>query len=131
MLDRIQLKRQAKEIIRGARVSAYRFTLLYLAINTVLQLTDTYISGAAAEYLQLNFPEIPVPEFLLLTRNIPGPTAMFVSILVALMLTVLNAGCILYHLGVRRGEEMGFSTLFDGFAFVGKVILLQLAVSVV
>ena len=129
MLDRIQLKRQAKEITRGARVSAYRFTLLYLVIGNALQLIDTYLSGSVAAYMQLNFPELPVPEFLLQTATVPGTVTLFVSVMVMLLVAVLNAGCVLYHLGVHRGEEMGYTTLFDGFSFVGKVILLNLAVA--
>lgn len=130
MLDRIQLKRQAKAITRSARVSAYLFTLLYLVIANVLQLLDTYMSGSVVRYIQMYMPEMPVPEFLMRVSNIPGTVTLFVSMMVMLLVAVLNAGCVLYHLGVRRGEEMGFTTLFDGFAFVGKVILLDLAVTV-
>ena len=130
MLDRIQLKRQAKEITRNARVSAYLFTLLYLAIANILQTIDIYTSGSVVTYMQAYMPGVPVPEFLLRAANIPGTVTLFVSVMVMLLVAVLNAGCILYHLGVRRGEEMSFTTLFDGFAFVGKVILLDLAVTV-
>ena len=130
MLDRIQLKRQAKEITRTARVSAYLFTLLYLVIGNALQLIDTYLSGSVVLYLRAYLPELPVPEFLLRASNIPGTVTLFVSVMVMLLVAVLNAGCVLYHLGVHRGEEMGYTTLFDGFAFVGKVILLDLAVAV-
>ena len=130
MLDRIQLKRQAKEITRTARVSAYLFTLLYLVIGNALQLIDTYLSGSVVLYLRTYLPELPVPEFLLRASNIPGTVTLFVSVMVMLLVAVLNAGCVLYHLGVHRGEEMGYTTLFDGFAFVGKVILLDLAVAV-
>ena len=61
MLDRIQLKRQAKEITRTARVSAYLFTLLYLVIGNALQLIDTYLSGSVVLYLRAYLPELPVP----------------------------------------------------------------------
>ena len=35
----------------------------------------------------------------------------------------------LYHLGVRRGEEMPYATLFDGFGFIGKLILLNIVIT--
>ena len=129
MIDRVQLKREAKEVVRGARVSAYLFTLLYLVIINVLDLINTYVSGSAVTYLESYFPELPVPGFLLHAAELPGTVVLFVSVLVSLLLTVLTAGCNLYHLGVRRGEEMGYSTLFDGFSFVGKLILLQIVMS--
>ena len=55
-----------------------------------------------------------------------GPvTAVCATIITCTLLgVVLNVGASLYHLGIRRGEEMPFVTLFDGFAFVGKIILL-------
>ena len=55
---------------------------------------------------------------------------MFVSVLVWLLGCVLAAGYVLYHQGVRRGEEMPISSLFDGFGFVGKIVLLNLVITV-
>ena len=45
MLDRVQLKLEAKAITKNARVSAYLFTLLYLVIVMVLQGLDALVSG--------------------------------------------------------------------------------------
>lgn len=129
MLDRVQLKREAKEIVRNARVSAYLFTFLYLAIITVLDVINTYINGSVVTYMELNFPSVPVPEFFSRVTQLPGTLVLFVSVMVWLLMTMLNAGVALYHLGVRSGEEKGCGTLFDGFAFAGKVILLQLLVT--
>jgi uncharacterized membrane protein len=126
MLDRIQLKREAKDLTRSARVSAYLFTLLYLAIIYVLTGIDTYTSGSIVDFMALNFPELEAPAFL--QHDIPASVVMFVSVMVMLLSAVLNAGYTLYHLGVRRGETMTYTTLFDGFSFVGKVILLELMV---
>ena len=126
MIDRIQLKREAKDIVRSARVSAYLFTLLYLAIVNVLDVIRTYVNATVPAYMELYFPGIPVPEFLAQAVELPGTLVLFVSVMVWLLTTVLLAGYTLYHLGVRRGEEMGYTSLFDGFSFVGKVILLQL-----
>ena len=130
MIDRIQLKREAKEIVRSARVSAYLFTVLYLAIVTVLTVTDAYVGGTVPAYMELYFPGVPVPEFFTRVEELPGTLVLFVSVMVWLLTTVLLAGYDLYHLGIRRGEEMGYTSLFDGFSFVGKVILLQLVMTI-
>lgn len=130
MLDRIQLKREAKDIVRHARVSAALFTLLYLAIINVLDLINTYVNGSVVTNMQTLVPDVPVPEFLAAATRIPQTVVIFVTVMTALLSAVINAGYTLYHLAVRRGEEMGYSTLFDGFSFVGKVILLDVIMSI-
>ena len=130
MLDRIQLKREAKEIVRNARVSACLFTLLYLVIVNVLDMINGYVNGTVPAYMELYFPDVPVPAFFMRVADLPGTLVLFVSVMVWLLAAVLLAGHALYHLGIRRGEEMGYQSLFDGFGFVGKVILLQLFVTV-
>lgn len=129
MLDRIQLKQTAKGIIRGARVSPYLFTLLYLGIFFFLDSLNVYISGSLVSDLQAVLPELALPGFLLLPLRFDPTLVIFVSVLVSLLSSVLAAGHILYQLGINRGETMGYTSLFDGFAFIGKVILLNLAVS--
>lgn len=128
MLDRILLKREAKEITRSARVSAYRITFLYLVIINVLDLINTYVSGSVVTNMQFYFPDLPVPQFFLSALEFPPTLVMFVSVLVALLLSVLSVGYTIYQLGVRAGREMDYSSLFDGFSFVGKVILLQIVI---
>ena len=43
---------------------------------------------------------------------------------------ILSAGWAIYHLGVRQGREMPFSCLLDGFNFLGKLILLNIVMSI-
>lgn len=130
MLNRVNLKREAKEVVRNARVSAYLFTILYLVIIRVLDICDLYVNSTIPSYIEVYLPGVAVPEFLAGAAKLPATLVVFVSVMVWLLSVVLLAGHALYHLGVRRGEEMGYSTLFDGFSFVGKVILLQLLISV-
>ncbi len=131
MLNRAHLKREAKEIIRNARVSAYLFTFLYLVIITVLDIVNTYVNASVPAYMELYFPGVPVPEIFSRAAQLPGTLVLFVSVLVWLLTVVLMAGNALYHLGIRRGEEMGYDSLFDGFGFVGKVILLQIVMTAI
>ena len=58
--------------------------------------------------------------------SFPALVVLFVSVVCALLNMVLEAGVSLYHLGIRRGEEMPYVTLFDGFSFAGKIILLSI-----
>ena len=131
MLNRVKLKREAKQIIRNARVSAFLFTILYLAITTALSLCSDYVNCTIPSYMELYVPGVPVPEFLARAAQISPTAVIFVSVMVWLLSAVLMAGHALYHLGIRRGEEMSYSTMFDGFSFVGKVVLVQLIVTAI
>lgn len=130
MLDRVQLKREAKDIVRNARASAYVCTLLYVIIVYVLDTVRVYVSGSLVADLQALAPELELPAFLLLPASFNPLVVLFVTILTTLLASVISAGYAIYHLGVRRGEEMAYSTLFDGFSFVGKVILLDVIMSI-
>ena len=135
MLDRVQLKYEAKAITKNAAVSAYLFTLLYLAIGLVISGIDWLISGAPQTQL-VSYVEDYMPEFsmyLELTEpvlHLPTVVAGFLSIVLSLVSAVLSAGYILYTMSVRRGIVTPYSTMFDGFLFAGKVILLQIVISI-
>ena len=64
MFDRVQLKMEAKAITKNACVSAYLFTLLFLAIGLVLSGIDWLITGGpqaeAAAYVENYMPEFSV-----------------------------------------------------------------------
>ncbi|MBE6989811.1 MAG: DUF975 family protein [Ruminococcaceae bacterium] len=130
MIERTRLKQEARDILRGAQVSPYGFTLLYMVITFVLSAVDFYITAPATiERILSAYPELEgtlvVPAFLMHAPFSPG-ISFFIRILSALISLVLAAGLALYHLGIRQGREMSFSTLFEGFSFAGRVILLSL-----
>ena len=124
VLDRGSLKRESKMLLKTAQVSPYLFTLVLLAIMFVINGISDYVQmdDEFAYVYSLRF-DMDL-SFLALHRAFPAFAVWFVSIVCTLLGVVLNVGASLYHLGIRRGEEMPFVTLFDGFAFAGKVILL-------
>lgn len=126
MLNRAQLKAEAKSITKGAAVSAYIFTLIYLVINFALSLVLEFATGATAAELSTALEmEIPFP-----TLGLPPLMVSFLSILISLVTVVLSAGYAIYTMGVRKGHTMPYATLFDGFTFVGKIIILEILVFV-
>lgn len=102
--SRAQRTAQNRELLRSAQVSPKAFTAFYSAITILLNLLDYFVTQ----------PEI---------------AGIFVSFFTTLCGWVLSAGFALYCMGVRRRERMEFAALFDGFSFVGKIILLNLVVS--
>lgn len=125
-MDRAQLKREAKDILWNAKVSPLLFALIYLAVTAALDGVSTYTSGAVVRYMQEYFPQTPVPPFLLRALTLPPAVVFFVAIMSKALSWVLSAGSALYHLGIRQGREMPYGTLLDGFASVGRVVLLML-----
>lgn len=124
VLDRGSLKRESKVLLKTAQVSPYLFTLVLLAIMFVINGISDYVQmdDEFAYVYSLRF-DMDL-SFLALHRAFPAFAVWFVTIVCTLLGVVLTVGASLYHLGIRRGEEMPFVTLFDGFAFVGKIILL-------
>ena len=129
MLNRIELKQGAKAITRSASVSAYRFTFIYLLVVAVLNGADSYMRLTDSLVVYMGGQFVNIGAYLPFTHA-PFPTAavVFVGVLVWLLGSVLQAGWVLYHQGVRRGEEMPYSTLFDGFGFTGKILKMIFAV---
>lgn len=130
MPDRIQIKEEAKQVVRGARVNAYLVTLIVLAVTGLLEALDSYVGasrtvdqvaelyGQQAAVMLPAFPEFPV---LLMA---------FVAAVNWLAQVIINAGWSIYHLGVRQGKEMPYGCLLDGFAFLGKLILLNIVMGI-
>ncbi|MDY3280813.1 DUF975 family protein [Dysosmobacter sp.] len=107
-IDRRQLLRETDRILRDAQVSPRRFFALFLAMDGLMRLAN-YFANLTDSLVSLS-----------------NPVGLFVTILVNLLSLVLEAGCVMYCLGIRRGERVEYLTLFDGFSFVGRVILLYL-----
>ena len=127
MPNRIELKNSARAATRSARVSAYVFTLIYLVLTAVLNGVNSYMIPSDQLVIFTGDRFIRVSEYLPFSHPpFPAFAVLFVSVLVWLLSSVLAAGWVLYHQGVRRGQTMPYSSLFDGFGFTGKIILLHL-----
>ncbi|MDO4315344.1 MAG: DUF975 family protein [Oscillospiraceae bacterium] len=104
LIDRKQLKADARALLAEAEVSPKGMVALYLGLCLVLNLLVSFSGNA-------------------------GLLGTFVNILTTLLGWVLGAGFVLYCMAVRRGERAEFLTLFDGFSFVGKIIGLNIVMS--
>jgi len=108
-IDRKRVKAEGHDLLNGAQVNPKGFFALYLALVLLLDLAATLAAGNSD-----------------ITTIFSKPLGLFVTILASLLSLILGVGCYLYCFGIRRGERMEFLTLFDGFSFVGKIILLYL-----
>ena len=103
LINRRALKAEARQLLADAQVSPKAMTALYLGLLLALNLVSMIPQEA-------------------------GLLATFLSILTTLVKIILSAGFVLYCMAIRRGERAEFLTLFDGFAFVGKIIVLNLVI---
>ena len=99
-VDRQKCKWETAELLRSAQVSPKAMTALCMGLAVALGLLSS------------------------LGGN--GFLGIFISILSSLLASVLGAGFVLYCMAIRRGERAEYLTLFDGFSFVGKIILLDI-----
>ena len=108
-LYRAAIKREARELMRTARVSPIRLTLLFFVISLFLSLLDGAVTPLTGRLI--GFASFSIS---------------FVSILITLLSQVLEAGYRCYALGVHRREGMPYESLFDGFTFAGKIVALYI-----
>ena len=132
------LKQEAKQLNGAAQVGVYSFTLLFWAITTVLTAVNRYLNRSAlAEQLLTLTARADLPDAfsavndVLQTAAQSGPAVSpavltFAGVFILLLNALLSAGYTLYMMGIRRREQMSYDALFDGFAFAGKIIALEL-----
>lgn len=134
MRSRVDIKTEAKEILRSAKVSPILITLIVMAIafvlNRVMILVEYgtlfpigFIQRYADAYQQA-FATGDVSALQALAASLPESTTMsfFFSTLVSLFMVILNAGYFIYCMGIRQGVEMPYSTLTEGLSVAGKLI---------
>lgn len=109
-VDRKRLKADVRELFRTAQVSPKGMAALYLGLVLALNFVDALANNRASE-------------------DLISPVGLFVTILTTLLAAVLGVGFVLYCMAIRRGERAEYLTLFDGFSFVGKIIALELVMS--
>lgn len=139
MLDRAEIKREAKSIMRGARVSPYLMTLLLLGITYILDRLVEMVEYGSPFYsytFMSRYGDIiasgDVDALELLISTIPENTtgSVFFSILVSLFGVVLSGGYYIYCMGVRQRLAMPYATLADGLGVAGKLIWCSIQVTV-
>lgn len=92
MMNRIELKQEAKGVVRTAAVSAYLFALLYLALTGLLQGASVYVNGDVALYMQTYFPNVPIPSYLYPVA-LPTTVVTLVAVVCWLLHCCRAAGC--------------------------------------
>ena len=127
MKNRVTIKAQAREFVRTGRMSPVLVSAIVLIIGTVLSEIIALLEYGMPSITYLKrFFELAVENnwdvVITTTPLVSSSTLTFLSVLFALVSSVLYAGYYSYCMGIRRGEEMPLSSLMDGLGIVGKII---------
>jgi len=135
-IDRAMIKGLAREDMRTARprvlLVSLVFVLLTSGIQEVISLvfpTGIDISKEELMTLMTRYADAPDQVLRYLAGRVQFPlAAIFLGILVALFITVVNFGYMRYCLNVSRGMEAGYGDLIGGFAYTGRVLGMQVMI---
>ena len=146
MINRAEIKQEAKGIMRQAKVSPLLMGLLIFAITMVLDKIQSLVEYGTlfptwrlleyASYLASADPaallDMSQEELMAMAGLVSSASAysLFFSILIGLFMTVLYGGFYLYCMGIRQGREMPVSTLMDGLGLAGKLIWCSILTSI-
>ena len=131
-LDRSALKSRAREVIMTSNPRVITVGLVYLAISLVLSvLGSRVLSVNISESELMNYlryaAEGNVDYALKYAESMQPPlTAYAINFMLTLILSVVEAGFILFLLNTVRNRQPCFGNLLDGFGFWLRIILLRL-----
>ena len=135
--NRPEAKRLAKAAMRNTDPNPMLVTLVFVLLTTGvsylvgLVLTNPIYDALYTAYLYL-LDGAYDPMFIFKSLLSPGMVAvyMLVSLLLNVYFWVMNFGYASYALRMARGEQPGYRRLFDGFAALGRAILVSLLTSI-
>ena len=141
MINRVEIKREARELIRTGRVSPLVMTAIVLVISYVLSRVVNLVTYGTIfpevydlQYLQNVMSGMDFDAALTITSESMEVrdtlASNFLSILVGLFTAVLMGGYYYYLMGIRQRFEMSYDSLFDGLAVAGKLIWCELLMGI-
>ena len=134
MRSRVDIKTEAKELVRTGQVSPILVTAIMLVITNVLSEVVSLVQRGTLSitYLKQTMEHLMQYGEMYITENpsLPFPLRIFAAVLVSLIATVIHAGYYSYCMGIRRREETPISALADGLGIVGKVIWCDILVGI-
>lgn len=134
MLDRKQLKREARASMRAAAPRTGWVTLVFVTILLILEMLSLKLEFPATSLKEIFFSYVDLDEDALNRLLLAAGRQNFISRLlgyaISIMTMVLSVGYAGYALNVARNVPAGFGDLFDAFSILLKVLWLQILESI-
>jgi len=121
-----EIKSDAKSIIRSNIGPVLLATIIYLALQYVMGLLTSRLSGYSEFAKQYYNVLVSGAEPTLLPWPQVKPAAGILAAAVYLMSMVFTAGYVRYTLLLSRGEHVNVMTVFESLGWFGKVFVIQL-----
>ena len=131
--SRYEAKMRAKASMRGAYPHPMLVALVFFLVTSILTFVVQWIvSNPFSEFYQNFYAYVAAgydPVDVMRHLSIPaggGTLYTFLSILLSLYTAVMGFGYTSYALRLARNEQPGYRNLLDGFAMVGRVLLMYI-----
>ena len=137
-MDRTLLKRDARERMRRYQPNPIVIGLIVFALIFILQNLSTNVMGlnfrfridntslTTPEDVQAMLDDIQKQYLRQLENYSPTFFGCVLAVALAIMQLMVNTGKTIYALHVTREEKADYGNLLDGFAVIGRVIVLTL-----
>ena len=132
-LDRVGLKRNAKDIMRSHSPGVYLVALLLLAIFYVLEYLSTRLAvpGLTQDVVrQLQRGVVTERVIRQITETQPSFFSDLLNIAIWALTILLTVGFSAFCLNISRGLEAGPGTLFDGFGNFLRLLWLNVLIGI-
>lgn len=128
--SRYEAKMRAKASMRGAYPHPMLVTLVYILMTVVLMYVVIFLCVGSlfaqmAAYIAMGYDSMDVMMRLHPMLAMPG-LFLGLTILLSLYMSVVGFGYTSYSLRLARNEQPGYRNLLDGFAMMGRVLLLYI-----
>jgi uncharacterized membrane protein len=144
MSDRVQLKRDAKLIMKEKARPVYLITILYLVIGTIVGLLTQSVIGLNRWVNEINeiswsyqYESLDLNLYSERLENAMNdfierltPFAGLLGLILSIVLSIVAFGCVMAFLRLSRRQDTDVRTLFDGFAHTVKLIGLQIMIGI-
>lgn len=129
-ISRAELKQRSVGLIRSSKPSVILVALAYTALSFLMYLLSARLTSYTTEdmtrYMQYVAEGNIDYALACLEDMVPTGPSMLIDSLLRLMLSVVNAGFIIFLLNTIRNAGACFGNLLDGFGFFFKLLLLYI-----
>ena len=129
IMDRIQLKDQARRYIRESKPSSVVAGIIFVAVLIVFSILSAKLVGieidrsVIEQFIYSGDIEMLQEYFL---SQAPTPVEMLLSALLAILEIVLSAGFTIFILNIVSAVQASYWNLLDGFGMILRVLLLYI-----
>ena len=131
MIDRKELKAQARQILRETKPSAVWVTLMVTAALLIMQVLSLTLSGDLDAYRSMLESAMAGQLTYAVPSGTNNPIGWLLTIALDVMSLVLSVGYTLYILRLSRRKNPSFGDVFDAFGIFLRAVWISILRSVV